>query len=469
VSAALELLCSLVLEDGRRWGAAAAPFQRDDARAILEPASGGPLLHFLTRPRGGSKTTDLGAVGLVALVDQLPPSSRVYWIAADRDQGRLGVDAMAGLVARSGLSRLLKVDTWRVAGPNGSCVEVLAADGPSAFGLRPAMVVADELAQWPSSVNARQVWEAVVSAVPKVPGCRLVVITTAGDPVHWSAKVRARALVSGRWRVNEVAGPLPWVDRAGLEEQRALLTDSQFARLHLNVWTASEDRLVSVEALAAAVVLDGPLEPRPGVLYRIGVDVGLRHDRTAVAVVHAESAGHAAVGRTQRRRVVLDRLVVLSGSKAREVQLEAVEELVAGLSASYNRALVRLDPWQAIGLAQRLRPRGVAVEEYSFTAQRYAGMASTLFTLLRDRLLWLPDDEKLLDELATVRLREAGSTGLLRVDHDPGHHDDQVVALGFAATSVLEAGGWAVSGPVAGDGRSRLERPLTSGLLEAGF
>ncbi|HEX3542786.1 MAG TPA: hypothetical protein VHT75_20325 [Acidimicrobiales bacterium] len=470
MSETLEVLSGLILEDGRKWGVAAAPWQQEDARAILEPGPGDPLMHFLTRPRGGSKTTDLGAVCVAAIVAQLPPESRVYWVAADRDQGRLGVDAMAGLVARGGLARVLKVSGWQVTGPGGIRVEVLAADGPSAFGIRPALIVVDEFAQWPSSSNARQVWEAVISAVLKVPGCRLVVISTAGDPVHWSAKVLAAARVSPAWRVNEVPGPLPWLSAESLEAQREMLTDSQFARLHLNQWSASEDRLVSQEALAAAVVLKGPLEPRPGVVYRIGVDVGLRRDRTAIAVAHAEAAGEAALGQTQPRRVVLDRLVVLAGSREREVQLDDVEDIVADLSSMYNRAMVRMDPFQAIGVAQRLRRRGVSVEEYAFSTSHYAGMAQTLFVLLRNRLLWLPDDERLLDELARVRFKEIGSTAQLRVDHDPGEHDDQVVALGMAATSVLEHAGWATARVTMPDPRPRrMDGPLTAGLYERGF
>jgi len=42
-----------------------------------------------------------------------------------------------------------------------------------------------------------------------------------------------------------------------------LLTESEFARLHLNEWTAAEDRLVAPDDLAACVVLDGsqPCQP----------------------------------------------------------------------------------------------------------------------------------------------------------------------------------------------------------------
>ena len=53
----LDLLSGLRLDSGRLWGDAAEAFQFEDAKAILEGRE--PPYHFLTRARGGSKTTDL--------------------------------------------------------------------------------------------------------------------------------------------------------------------------------------------------------------------------------------------------------------------------------------------------------------------------------------------------------------------------------------------------------------------------
>ena len=66
MSDVLNVLGGLVLEDGRDWGDAATPWQWDDARAVLDPGSKGPRSHFLTRPRGASKTSDVGGVAIAA-------------------------------------------------------------------------------------------------------------------------------------------------------------------------------------------------------------------------------------------------------------------------------------------------------------------------------------------------------------------------------------------------------------------
>jgi phage terminase large subunit-like protein len=288
----------------------------------------------------------------------------------------------------------------------------------------------------------------VVSAVPKVATGRLVVLTTAGDPAHWSARVRDHALASPRWRVREVPGPTPWVDPAALEEQRALLTPSAYARLHLNEWTAAEDRLTNIDDLRACVTLDGPLEHEQGVRYAIGLDLGLVNDRAVGVVCHLErpssglpSPAAILAGTDQAPRpagrVVLDRMEVWAGTRAAPVQLQAVEEWVLEAHHAYRRPPLVFDPFQAVGMAQRLERRGVRAVPFTFSSGSVGRLASTLYRLLRDRRLALPDDPDLIDELANVRLRET-TPGVFRMDHDPGRHDDRAIALALAAQHLLD-------------------------------
>jgi hypothetical protein len=60
-----------------------------------------------------------------------------------------------------------------------------------------------------------------------------------------------------------------------------------------------------------------------------------------------------------------------------------------------------------------------------------------LYRVIRDRQVALPDDTELLAELKSVRLRESG-VGQFRLDHDQGQHDDQAVAVGLLAVTLLE-------------------------------
>jgi phage terminase large subunit-like protein len=507
VSQALDVLGGLVLENGARWGEAAQSWQWSDARAVLEPGPDDPRSHFLTRPRGASKTTDLAGVATAALLTQLAPAARAYAVASDADQARLLVDALAGLVMRTpGIGGALQVDRWRVtATRTGASLEVLPADGPSAWGLLPVLAIVDEVAQWKSTPGPKMVWDAVASAMPKVAGSRLVCMTSAGDPAHWSYKVLAHAKKSRAWRVHEVPGPTPWIDPAALEDQRALLPESSYRRLHLNEWTAAEDRLVSVDALRDCVTLDGPLRPQQGQRYVVSLDIGLKHDRTVAAVCHAEpldestrwrpastgdfendrSAADADVvslstwyGRrdaarrwerpeslwdrsTPRREhqrgslVVLDRMQVWQGNRKNPVRLSEVEAWVLQAAQSFGAKVV-FDPWQATGMMQRLKDRHITTEEFVFSSASVGRLATTLHVLLRDRALALPDDPELLDELANVRLRET-SPGVIRLDHDPDKHDDRAVALAMGAHNLLNTAPTGVVEQVTYD------RGLTSG------
>src|SRR5437016_1312386 len=99
VDRALETLAGMVLSDGRLWGTAATPIQWEDANAVLDRS--GPRRHWLGRARGYSKTTDVAAMALAAMLTQLPPGSMSYAVAGDHDQARLLLNAARGFLQRT--------------------------------------------------------------------------------------------------------------------------------------------------------------------------------------------------------------------------------------------------------------------------------------------------------------------------------------------------------------------------------
>ena len=170
VDMAMELLGALVLTDhGDRWGALATEVQRVDAHAIL--SGDGPRRHWLGRARGYSKTTDVAAL-LIVLLLTLPFGSECAAAAADADQASILVRRMRGLLRRTKvLTDKFEVTARRVTCKrSGSFVEVLAADGASAWGLLPSVVVLDEFPMWRDSQNARELYDALVTALPKISG-----------------------------------------------------------------------------------------------------------------------------------------------------------------------------------------------------------------------------------------------------------------------------------------------------------
>ena len=86
-------------------------------------------------------------------------------------------------------------------------------------------------------------------------------------------------------------------------------------------------------------------------------------------------------------------------------------------------------------MVQRLRSRGLQVEEFTFSQQSVGRLAVGLHNVIRDHRLAIPDDPELVDELVNVRLRET-APNVYRRDHDPDRHDDRAVALAMGVTTL---------------------------------
>ncbi|MCU1451934.1 MAG: hypothetical protein JWN46_80 [Acidimicrobiales bacterium] len=476
---AMEVMAALRLEDGRRWGEAAADFQIADARAVLEWKPGAPRQFWFGRAKGASKTTDTAGFGCAWLLTQAQPLDEAYVIASDQEQAGRLLRTAARLIARtpSLADRLEVLSNAIVNLVSGARVIALAADVAGTEGLLTPLIVCDELPNWADTASSKGMWTAAFSSLPKVPTSRLVVIGHAGAPGSWQHKLFEQAKKSPSWLVDDRPGPAPWTSEADLVDQRAMLLPFQAARRWDNVWMVADDRLTSMADLEACAVLDGPLLAEPGRQYVIGLDVGLKNDRTVATVCHAEpldggvspqggppsegeyarmnrrlyEGGAVTWDRYQERvgglqssasqaravRIVVDRQEVWSGSRLSPVRLSDVKDWLLQAHRTFNRASLVFDPWQAIGLGQDLTQAGVKTHEFTFSQASVGRLASTLFTLMRDHALWLPRDPALLDELAHVQIRET-SPGVVRLEHASGRHDDRALSIALGAFHLLQ-------------------------------
>lgn len=440
--AALDLVYGMILEDGKAWGEVASDHQRLDMEAILRPRPAPPL-HYCTRPRGGSKTTDIAAMALALLATDMPARSNGRVVASAGDQAAILIDAAAGIIARTPelegviiaeAERLINVETraW---------VKVLAQSDSGSWGLRDChLLVLDEFAQWPETRGANRVYTAMRSTVQKVPGCRMIILTSAGEPSHWSHAKYEEAKINheGLWRVSEMPGPVPWHDPIQLQALKRELRPSEYDRLILNIWTEDEDRAIREEDWDAAVRGYTSLGPKPGVKYIITVDIGILNDATVMVVSHKEPLDSRNPHGPQR--VVVDHVERRQGSKKNPVQLSDIESWLVRKAPEYNDAHVYADPTQFVGNLQNLNRRGVKAEEWQFTATSVGEVATALVQAFRSRQIWVPNLPTLREELLRVRLRES-APGVTRLDHDRGGHDDQAVCLGIACSLHL-AGNW---------------------------
>ncbi len=389
-----DIMYALVLEDGKMWGEVAADFQVADVEAIFSPER--PNWHFLTRGRGGSKSSDIAGLCLSWLYADSRTRARGYVVASNVEQAGILIDAAAGFVARSPvLEDRLKVESERLLNTeNGAWIRVLPLSDSGAWGLRDThFLICDEFAQWPETRGAKRVYSAIRSTVQKTPGCRLILLTSAGEPSHWSKPVLDKAYADpANWRVNEVPGPVPWQSEEDLAALQRELTPSEYERLVLNRWASADDRAISEDDYERAIEREGLVwghapvgvkggglrlrHPRVGTRYILTVDVGVANDATVIAVSHKEP-----IDPNERRspnRVVLDHIDRWQGSKRRRIEVDAVRARVAELAKEYNGASVYGDPDQFVGSLQQLRRHGVRASEWAFTATSVGQVATAL-------------------------------------------------------------------------------------------
>lgn len=450
------VMYALVLPSGKRWGEVACDFQVEDVEAIFAPEW--PNKHFMTRARGGSKTSDLAGFALAWLYADSKPRERGYVVAANADQAALLIDAAAGFIARTPeLADRIEHENERLVNlDNGAFVRVQKSSDSGAWGLiEPKLLVLDEFAQWPETRGAKRVYDAIRTTVQKDRECRMVILTSAGEPSHWSYKHYRAALDSEEdgWRVHEVPGPVPWQDERELEALRReyAATPSVYDRLVLNRWTSAETRAISEEDYEVAAQEsfhygDAPAGLRgggrrfrhyaQGSRYIVTVDIGMSNDATVICVAHTEPIAD----KRGPQRVVVDHIDRWVGSKKRRVEIKDVRDRVGCLAAEYH-AVVHADPWQFQDSLQQLRRRGVAAKVFEFSGPATARIAAALVQCFHNRQIFVPGSQVLKDELLSVQLRETVAT-IPRLDHEKGKHDDQAVAIGMACHLLLGKSGF---------------------------
>ncbi len=151
----------------------------------------------LTIGRGNGKTALLAGIALAHLDGPLAVErSEIIFAASSFQQARIGFNhARAFLEARGenlkDRSRWRLHDNYQVAGiefiPNHARLRVLGCDPRRAHGLAPALVIADEPAQWEMAKSEKMI-SALRTGLGKVPGSRLIAIgTRPASSDHWFA------------------------------------------------------------------------------------------------------------------------------------------------------------------------------------------------------------------------------------------------------------------------------------------
>jgi phage terminase large subunit-like protein len=332
-----------------------APYQKQFLKGSLAKDVS---IGVLSVARGGGKSALTAGVALAHLLGKFDPQPRRECLigARTRDQGRVVWDYVAGL-SHSLPDDIQKRLTFRRAprleiefedetGPH--LIRVLAADGRTALGTSPTLVICDERGHWEKD-KGDSLEHALLSGVGKRNGRMLLISTSARDDAHafskWLDEDQA-GVYRQEHRADEgctpddpeqirkanpgaeygVGASLEWLAaqaRRAVARGGSSLTSWRLYNLNQRVSDESRDVLLTTDEWLACEVAELP--PRQGQCV-VGIDLGGSASMSAAAYFWPDTGRLEVLGTFPSRPSLLDRGQA-DGVGDRYVEMERRNEL----------------------------------------------------------------------------------------------------------------------------------------------
>jgi len=404
----------------------------DDAWRVVmgvPPETPNPIARFYSeRPRGSSKSSDASLSAIHALTFSKRPLTLVA-AACDRDQAGLIIAAARRLVAcNPWLATAIETQTKRIVGlRTGGTLDVLSSDADSNYGLIPHAILLDELVHW-NGESGERLFHSLFSGAIKRKSTLVSIITNAGlgRGTSWQWSIREKARDRDDWHFSRWDSPAKWISATALEEQRDLLPDKVFRRLHLNEWSDDTADLLRAADVQAACTLPGPAPGRDRNKHHVvvcGVDVGLRRDSSAVVTT--------SLNLETQRASLLDVRGWSPKDFGGEVLISTVEDYVREITGRFNPNAISFDSWQFEGSAQKLCSEGLNMCRWPTNATSQDIMARTLLRYFYERRIDLFPDHLLLKDLGMLGVVESTRNKTLKIvaPRDLDGHCDRGIAF----------------------------------------
>ena len=394
------------------------------------------------------------------------PGSEIYLVANDLEQAqqRAFEDITHHLIHSN-----LGAPTAKVARfDNGSFIQTLAQHYSSAAGSRPSLVMYDELWAYVSE-RSRRMW-AEMTLSPTVPNAMRVIVTYAGyeDESDLLYDIYKKAFVNGQvvpeladivddnddpiCKVNgrtfvmwDTVPRMPWQTPEYYEGEMANLRPSDFLRMHKNRWVTSNESFIPVALWdRAAGKIEGPLTllkdlPAHTLPITIGVDIGAKHDSSAIVGVYYDS---------KRNKVGLAFHAIWVPIQGETLDIEnTVEAELIQMWKKFKLIGVLFDPSQFLRSGVSLRRRGLPMIEFPQTEGNMTLATGAFYDLLTTRNFeaYLADDLRDHVRFSTVRTTPRG----YRLTKGSNSKKiDAAVALAMACYYAVKVGGIDLSLPV---------------------
>jgi phage terminase large subunit-like protein len=222
----------------------------------------------------------------------------------------------------------------------------------------------------------------------------------------------------------------PWQYQKWIDDQKRTSRPSQFARLILNQWVSSESQFIELHQWDACT--DPSLKPilaNSGLPIWAGLDIGLKHDSTALIACGWDG---------DRIRLVTHQVFIPHAGETLDIE-ETAEAAVLSLRSRFALQSVFYDPWQGVGLAQRLTRQGIRMTEFAQTPANLTMMASNLLDVIKRRqFVAYPDAD--LRQAISKTITVEGMRGWRLGKSKASDRVDPVIALAMAVIAVVQTG-----------------------------
>lgn len=288
-----------ILEDGK-------PIQVEDWQAenIIEPVfytfdDNGLRRYNLSLsglPKKNGKSTLSSLVACYMLLADGEPEPEIYGCAGSRDQAKIIFGQTKKAIERSPiLSNEVNIFRDVLERKDGrGFYRVLSSDAPRQHGLNASCTIFDEL--W--NQENYDLFEAMTTSPARKQPITFIVTYSGYHP--WEGDLLFDLYSTGKagtdpgmhfyWTNKNNAS---WITKKYLDQQRRRLPEHIFRRLHLNEWTTGSGTFLNQSDVDSATdpALSQVFKGQDGHLYHLALDLGLRRDRTAIAVVHKADNG----------------------------------------------------------------------------------------------------------------------------------------------------------------------------------
>ena len=409
-------------------------------------------------PKKNGKSTLIAALALYHLL--VTPNAECIIVAASREQAEIVLRQARMFIRQSpDLQRFMYVTQRSILsrGDEGR-IRILAADADTADGAIPTLAIVDELHRQ-KSLDLYGVLRDGLG--PR--GGRLITISTAGAAIAsplGEIRDRAHALpgfirdgkynhvrtASGAFAFHEwcldpdddvdnlavvkLANPAPWNDEAALRIRRESesMSMGQWLRFACGIWTEGDEPWIDPPAWDAAA--DPDLHIEDGEEVWLGVDIGVRGDSTAIAVV-AKHQGKVAV-----------KAHILHPP----VALEAVEEKIRELCRAYRVQVIAYDPWSFRRSAEILAAEGLPIGDdetlgkFPQSPERMSQASACVFRLIENGELVHDGDPALRAQVLAGVTKETERGWRLQKDPRSRRPIDALIALAMACYAATAGG-----------------------------